>query len=218
MLLSNHIQPGNLVENICRLVTIFTGVLLFLCDLDKIHGDILIKTAENKSVTVDDKGRKYSIDKDDLILTDGTNKIIALEGICINQEVKVDENSKSIHAIFGNYDTARLAKTIDRLNIDDSVSAKGINRVQCNDVIDKLKLLVDEIRNNENKLMIDKVVALDLSYKKYGTRIKVSYDDIVNFIGFRITKREIKKNLISLDFKVRPWAAFSRQYRTDIKG
>ena len=216
ILLNNHIQPTNLIEDIGKLVTIFTGVPLFLFDLSKINGNIFLKKAENETTITDESGKNYKVARGDLTLVDGNNKIICLAGVCVDKNVMIGKNSKKILIIVGNYDKDLVFNTVNRLKISGNLVAKGVSHIQCNDAVIELKRLMNEFTNSNNKISIGSITNKNLKYKKYGNKVKIDYKLIANFLGLKISEKKIKKNLSDLKFNTRSHWVFPPAYRTDI--
>ncbi len=196
------VRPINNVVDISNLIMHELGQPVHTFDYDKIRGQkmILRNSKKGEKVTTLD-GKTHTLSGGDIVIEDGSARLIDLAGIMGGENSAVDANTKSVLLFVQTYNPVNIRKTYMSLahrteaavlfekGLDPELVSQGIKRGI--DLFIKIKAgkPVSEI--------------LDIYPQPYKARkVDVGFDFINKRLGIALEKSAIIKILRSLDFAV----------------
>ena len=209
------LRPINNLVDITNYVTLETGQPIHAFDLDKMEGNLIVRSAKKgeEVVSLDDK--KYQLTSHDIVLADNQGAL-DVAGIKGGKKAEVDKNTKRILLTAGNFDGSSIYKTSRRINLitDASVrfshqlspelAAVGINRAT---------ELIKELCGGRLK------TTADVYPKKSQPSIhKFDIEKFNKISGLNLKEKEALGYLLRLGFKLRPGRLIETPpFRTDIE-
>ena len=116
-LLASGINPINNVVDISNYVLIEYGTPLHMFDYEKLNSNtILVRNAHDKEVVVTLDGKTRELDKDDVVITNGSD-VIAVGGVMGLENTMIDDNTKSVVLEAAYFEPKRIQRTVKRLNL-----------------------------------------------------------------------------------------------------
>lgn len=199
-LTDSGIRPINNVIDISNYIMLEIGQPVHTFDYDKIKDHVIILRESKKGekvTTLDDK--TYTLSGEDIVIEDGSGKLIDLCGIMGGALSAVDETTSNVLLFVQNYNPANIRKTSMTLakrseaamlfekKVDPELVGLGISRAS--DMFIKLT-------NGTPEKEI-----LDLHPNPYRQKsIKVSLEEIGGKLGIQISKKDILNILYPLGF------------------
>lgn len=200
------VRSLNNIVDITNYVMLELGHPIHVFDYDRIGtGKLVIRTAKTgekmgeKLKTLD--GKTYALDNEDVIIDDGTGRIIDLPGIMGTQNSVVTKDTKRILVFIESNDPVKIRKTSLRLGI--RTLAATINEKNP-DIETTEKVFLQAVNYyitmygaHPASRLVDIVNSKPLSVK-----IKTTVDFINKRIGVKLNEKEIIEILKSLEFTI----------------
>lgn len=202
LLTSIGLRPINNVVDISNFIMHDLGQPVHTFDYDKIvgHKMILRESKKGEKITTLD-GKTFELVGGDIVIEDGSGKIIDLCGIMGGQNSAIDNNTKNVLLFVQNYNQHKIRKTSMTLSQRTEAAAlfeKGLDSEQVEPALYKALSMFEKMTGGVYRKEI-----LDIYPSKYKTRfVKTSTETINKIIGVNISQKEIEKYLVSLGFDV----------------
>lgn len=191
---------NNLVD-ITNYVMLEIGHPTHVFDYDRIKSHkLILRHAQDKEeiITLDDK--KYNLCEDDIVIDDGTGKVIDLPGIMGTTNSVVTSETKRVIFFIESNDPVAIRKSSMKYGI--RTMAATINEKSPDPELAKIALL----RGIElfQKIVTGKVASpiYDVYTNPYKQKtVSISFEDINKIIGVKISEKKIIQILSSLGFQ-----------------
>ncbi len=198
-LIKSGVRPINNVVDITNYVMLEYGQPMHAFDKDKLGDKILIREAcdGEKIITLD--GIERELKNNELVITD-TQTPVAIAGVMGGENTEVTNNTKNIVFESAYFSADSIRKTSSQHNLRSESSQrfeKGVDPNLQKKALNRAVELLKEICPN---IIVEEEVFIDTSIKE--EKIEVTSNYLNNYIGINITTEEIKKILLSLNFKV----------------
>lgn len=198
-LIKSGVRPINNVVDITNYVMLEYGQPMHAFDKDKLGDKILIREAcdGEKIITLD--GIERELKNNELVITD-TQTPVAIAGVMGGENTEVTNNTKNIVFESAYFSADSIRKTSSQHNLRSESSQrfeKGVDPNLQKKALNRAVELLKEICPN---IIVEEEVFIDTSIKEEKMEVTSNY--LNNYIGINITTEEIKKILLSLNFKV----------------
>lgn len=198
-LIKSGVRPINNVVDITNYVMLEYGQPMHAFDKDKLGDKILIREAcdGEKIITLD--GIERELKNNELVITD-TQTPVAIAGVMGGENTEVTNNTKNIVFESAYFSADSIRKTSSQHNLRSESSQrfeKGIDLNLQKKALNRAVELLKEICPN---IIVEEEVSIGSHLKE--EKIEVTSNYLNNYIGINITTEEIKKILLSLNFKV----------------
>lgn len=198
-LIKSGVRPINNVVDITNYVMLEYGQPMHAFDKDKLGDKILIREAcdGEKIITLD--GIERELKNNELVITD-TQTPVAIAGVMGGENTEVTNNTKNIVFESAYFSADSIRKTSSQHNLRSESSQrfeKGIDLNLQKKALNRAVELLKEICPN---IIVEEEVFIGTHIKE--EKIEVTSNYLNNYIGINITTEEIKKILLSLNFKV----------------
>ncbi len=194
------LRPINNIVDIANYVMLETGQPLHAFDGEKIEGKkIVVRFAgkKEKIVTLDEE--KYNLNENVLVIAD-VKKPIAIAGIKGGKFPEIDKKTKTVVLESANFNSQVIRKGSKKLGLKTDASLRfehGIDPNLTEIAINRAAYLIQKIA--KGKVAQDLV---DFYPKKILPKIiRLNLDYVENLLGVKISEKEIKNILNSLNFK-----------------
>jgi len=194
------ITPKNNIVDVTNYVLHELGQPLHAFDAAKIHGKVIVKTAEEgtKFITLDDVERTLS--KEDIVIHDEKGPL-CIAGVLGGKNSGVSENTTTIFLESAYFNPVSVRKTAKRHAINSDASfrfERGIDPAITEYALKRAAILITEVAGGE---MTSDIV--DIYPKKIEDhQVLLNLEKVNKLIGQNIPDDVIKKILVSLDIKV----------------
>ena len=195
-LLNNGIKIGCKARTAINEITYYTGIAPLFFDVESLPKTIKQRCARNEE-TITINGVEYELSKDDVVLVDDKDNIIALDGIEVADQYRVRADKHNMMLFISNTYFALPRNTAIRLGIstfNTKFSKNTITKFQCNLFLRDLNNVFKniEVTNLFNDVEKDKV-------------IKFKVEDCIKFIGTdALNKTKVLNYIKQLKFKYNP--------------
>ncbi len=196
------IRPINNIVDISNFVMVDTGQPVHTFDYDKIAGQKMILRESNfgeKIKTLDEK--EFILKGKDIVIEDGSGKLIDLCGIMGGNSSCIDQNTKNVLLFVQNYDKDHIRKTsMELLQRTQAATLfeKGLDSENVINGLNLALLMLEKIKG----VKIEKEI-LDIYPNPYKNKIvKISIGDINKIIGINLAEKDIINITTSLGFNV----------------
>lgn len=198
-LIKSGVRPINNVVDITNYVMLEYGQPMHAFDKDKLGDRILIREAcdGEKIITLD--GIERELKNNELVITD-TQTPVAIAGVMGGENTEVTNNTKNIVFESAYFSADSIRKTSSQHNLRSESSQrfeKGVDPNLQKKALNRAVELLKEICPN---IIVEEEVFIGTHIKE--EKIEVTSNYLNNYIGINITTEEIKKILLSLNFKV----------------
>ena len=198
-LIKSGVRPINSVVDITNYVMLEYGQPMHAFDKDKLGDKILIREAFDgeKIITLD--GKERELKNNELVITD-TQIPVAIAGVMGGENTEVTNNTKNIVFESAYFSADSIRKTSSQHNLRSESSQrfeKGIDPNLQKKALNRAVELLKEICPN---IIVEEEVSIGSHLKE--EKIEVTSNYLNNYIGINITTEEIRKILLSLNFKV----------------
>lgn len=198
-LIKSGVRPINNVVDITNYVMLEYGQPMHAFDKDKLGDKILIREAcdGEKIITLD--GIERELKNNELVITD-TQTPVAIAGVMGGKNTEVTNNTKNIVFESAYFSADSIRKTSSQHNLRSESSQrfeKGVDPNLQKKALNRAVELLKEICPN---IIVEEEVFIGTHIKE--EKIEVTSNYLNNYIGINITTEEIKKILLSLNFKV----------------
>ena len=198
-LIKSGVRPINNVVDITNYVMLEYGQPMHAFDKDKLGDKILIREAcdGEKIITLD--GIERELKNNELVITD-TQTPVAIAGVMGGENTEVTNNTKNIVFESAYFSADSIRKTSSQHNLRSESSQrfeKGVDPNLQKKALNRAVELLKEICPN---IIVEEEVFIGTHIKE--EKIEVTSNYLNNYIGINITTEEIKKILLSLNFKV----------------
>jgi phenylalanyl-tRNA synthetase beta chain len=198
---SAGIRAINNIVDISNYIMLELGQPVHTFDYDKIKGAkmILRESKKDEKITTLDK-KIFTLKGGDIVIEDGSGRLIDLAGVMGGDLSAVDENTKNVLLFVQTYDPVRIRKTsmgLAQRTIAATIFEKGTDPELVTPAIMKgIEMFKSLCKGEAEKEIIDlypipfkpKKISLDLSF-------------IEKRLGITISKKEISSYLTSLEFE-----------------
>lgn len=193
------INPKNAIVDITNYTMFTFGQPLHGYDLDKIKGDIYVRSASGKETFVDLFEKEYNLNGGETIICDA-EKILCLGGIVGGFNSGTELDTKNVLLEAANFDPINTAKN---LGIDSDSKyrfERGIDSEMTYFVINFATKLILEICGGEVSNLVE---FFDGDYKKSKTRnLELDLEKIYALTGLEIEESEILRILTKLGYEI----------------
>ncbi|RLD16080.1 MAG: phenylalanine--tRNA ligase subunit beta, partial [Caldiserica bacterium] len=184
------INSINNVVDITNYVLCSYGQPLHAFDLDKIEGDIFVRSAKEGEEVVLLDGKNYRMKGGEIVIAD-SKKILALAGVMGAENSKVTEETKNIflESAYFYPEKVRYASKIHSIMTDSSYRfERGVDPEGVLKGLEEASCMISRICSGKvNKNRIERG-----SLKKEERFVEITEDIVENIIGVKIEKNEIK--------------------------
>jgi len=194
------LTPKNNIVDVTNYVLHELGQPLHAFDASKIHGKVIVKTAEEgtKFTTLDDVERTLS--KEDIVIHDEKGPL-CIAGVLGGKNSGVNENTTTIFLESAYFNPVAVRKTAKRHAINSDASfrfERGIDPSITEYALKRAAILITEVAGGEMTSDI-----IDIYPKKIEDhQVLLNLEKVNKLIGQTIPDDIIKKILVSLDIKV----------------
>ncbi|MBI3980701.1 phenylalanine--tRNA ligase subunit beta [Candidatus Microgenomates bacterium] len=198
----SDIRSLNNLIDITNYVMTELGHPCHVFDLDRIKtGRLVIRYAKNGEHLVTLDGKKYELESTDVVIDDGTGRIIDLPGIMGTENSVVTNQTKRVLLFIESNDPVKIRKTSMRLGI--RTVAATINEKHPDPELAKTALLrgIELLQKHAGAKVVSPLYDI-YSKKTVLPKIKVSTEFINTRLGITLTKTQIAEFLQSLNFSV----------------
>jgi phenylalanyl-tRNA synthetase beta chain len=216
---SEGIRSINNLVDLGNYIMVLTGQPLHIYDLDKLHGDLIVKDDVSLTYRALD-GKDYAIEKGDLVVT-SAGEASCIAGILGGENSEVSDATKNIAIEAAYFDGATIRRTSTRLGEKSESSIrfmKGINKDQSEYVLNLTTAILKKVSKVGRIAKILKYNTLDHKAKK----IAFSVEYINSRLGTAFSKETIVDTLEKLGFTIEgsgeELVATVPNYRIDIDG
>ena len=194
------VRPINNVVDISNFIMLELGQPIHTFDYDKITGAKMILRESRKGekiITLDDK--EFVLSGGDIVIEDGSGKLIDLAGIMGGKNSAIDKNTKNVLLFVQTYNPVNIRKTSMSLaqrtdaavlfekGLDPETVRLGIAR--------GIQLFKDLTSGTPKKTVLD-IYPKPTKSKK----VLLDLDFIISMLGVSITKNEVSTSLTALGF------------------
>ena len=190
-LTQSGIRPINNVVDISNYIMCELGQPVHTFDYDKINNHLMVLRESNKGekiTTLDDQN--YILSGGDIVIEDGTGKLIDLCGIMGGKLSAVSETTKNVLLFVQNYNPVYIRKTsmtLAKRSQAASLFEKGIDSEQVKiGIIRAIDMFITLTKGTPEKEILD---IYPNPYKEKTLRIGL--DEITNKLGIEIPKKDI---------------------------
>lgn len=200
-LISSGTRPINNIVDISNYIMLETGQPVHTFDYDKIKNHLMILRESKKGekiTTLDDK--TYILSGGDIVIEDGSGKLIDLCGIMGGSLSAVDANTKNVLLFIQNYNPSYIRKTSMKLAKRSEAAMffeKGIDPEQVKTgILRGIDMFIKLTKGTpENEIF-------DLYPSPYKEKVvKVSLEEINKKLGIELLKKDASDILCPLGFK-----------------
>ena len=212
LLSTSGVSLVSTVVDIYNYVAKEIGQPIHLYDYSKIKGQIKVrKGLEGSFVAIG--GQELKVTKDDLVIVDD-NGIIGLAGVIGSESTKIDLNTTEAIMEVACFDGPTVRRTSQRTLMHTDAS----NRYTKQTSPDNIKKTIERIKFVFEKELNAKFDITELSGQSdiAKTKINFSYDSIMKYLGFEISKEKVLKIFNKLGFDYKGNIVEVPAYRIDI--
>jgi phenylalanyl-tRNA synthetase beta chain len=212
------IRSINNVVDVTNYILMALGHPLHAFDLDRVKGNIIIRTANNgeKIQTLD--GVERVLSAENLVIAD-EEKPIALAGVMGGANTEVSESTTNILLEAAVFLPESIQKTSRELKIETESSIRFSRGVDYEGVIYALDYAAEMIQNNAGGEILNGFIDI-IGKRKKTPGVIFSTDELNSFLGTEIKEKIVLRILNSLNFKTakknKNITAFAPSYRNDI--
>lgn len=197
------VRPINNVVDVSNYIMHELGQPVHTFDYDKITGSKMTLRESHKGeelITLD--GKKFKLNGGDIVIEDGSGKLIDLCGIMGGENSMIDQNTKNVLLFVQVYDEHKIRKSSMSLAQRSEAAVlfeKGLDTEQVGPaILEAIKLIEELTGGNSVKEIIDiypkpykpKTVNTTLEFLKRIIGVDINQRDIVNYLtplGFNVT-------------------------------
>lgn len=188
LLQDNNINLHNYIVDLTNYMLLITGQPFHAYDLDKINSEIIIQEIEKDQIFYTINNNEINIKKNTPVITDNSNKILALPGLIGSSYAKVDKNTKNILiecAVFEKNKIKELAKeyniqtnsgNIFECGVDLNITDIAFN--YCLKILNKNQNIKLNAYSNKQKNILFKPSILKITKKQITNIIGQEINDI----------------------------------------
>lgn len=197
------IRPINNIVDVSNYIMHELGQPVHTFDYDKIknHKMVLRESKKGEIIRTLD-GKTFKLDGEDIVIEDGSGKLIDLCGIMGGQNSAIDSSTKNVLLFVQNYESSRIRKTSMSLNQRSEAAIlfeKGLDNENIKPAVLESIKLIEKLSGGKSEKEI-----LDIYPKPYKSKIvKVKNNEIDKIIGINIDTKEIIKYMTSLGFETK---------------
>lgn len=197
------VRPINNIVDVSNYIMHELGQPVHTFDYDKIKGKKMILRESKKGemiITLD--GKTFKLEGGDIVIEDGSGKLIDLCGIMGGENSAIDSSTKNILLFVQNYNKHKIRNTSMNLSQRSEAAVlfeKGLDPELVKPVILESIELIEKLSGGKSENEI-----LDIYPKPCKSKIiKVKKEEIDKIIGINIDTKEIVKYMTSLGFEVK---------------
>jgi len=194
-------RPINNVVDVSNYLSRELGQPMHTFDYDKISGHLMIlrQSRKNEKLTTLD-GQEVILGGGDIVIEDGSEKLIDLAGIMGGKNSEVDKNTKNVLLFVQTYDAVAIRKTamsLAKWTDAARLFEKGLDPELVKVALQKAVDFLQELTQGK----ADKQV-LDLYFKPFkANKVEVEYNHIQKILGISLAKAEIVSIMRGLGYK-----------------
>ena len=197
-LIASGIRPINNVVDISNYVMLEVGQPLHFYDADRLGNKILVRMAkaDEKLKTLDDIERTLS--EDDIVITNGKEPI-GLAGVMGGLTTEVESDTKNVIIEAAIFDSVKVRKTSKRILRSEACNRfeKGLDANRTYMAIDRACHLLEKYADAK----IEKGMLVYDKTNKEERDIEITFNNINDVLGTKISKEDILDVFRRLDFK-----------------
>lgn len=196
------VRPINNIVDISNYIMHELGQPVHTFDYDKIVGSkmILRESKKNETIVTLD-GKEFKLNGGDIVIEDGSGKLIDLCGIMGGKNSAIDENTKNVLLFVQNYNQHKIRKTSMSLAQRSEAAVlfeKGLDSENVKPSIISAINMIEKLSGGKSELEI-----IDIYPKPYKTKFVSTTKDVIDrIIGISISQKDINRYLTSLGFEV----------------
>jgi phenylalanyl-tRNA synthetase beta chain len=199
------LRPINNIVDISNYIMHLIGQPVHTFDYNKITNSKMVmrKSKKGETITTLD-GKQYELPGDDIVIEDGSNRLIDLCGIMGGENSKVDEQTENVLLFVQNYDKHLIRKTSMNLGIRSEAAVLFEKGLDSENVVNGILMGIELIEKTSNGKATKEI--LDIYPNPYKEKlVKTDLNTLNRIIGIEIDKVDITNYLTSLGFKTK-WA------------
>jgi phenylalanyl-tRNA synthetase beta chain len=195
-------RPINNIVDVSNYIMHELGQPVHTFDYDKIKNSAMILRESKKGERVTTLDRKtFTLPGGDMVIEDGSGKLIDLCGIMGGENSAIDTNTKNVLLFVQNYNRHKIRKTSMSLSQRSEAAVlfeKGIDAELVKPAIIRAAEMIEDLSGGKAIKEI-----LDIYPKPYKeVKVTTTLEKIEQIIGIEISKKDISKYLESLGFRV----------------
>lgn len=196
------VRPINNIVDVSNYIMHELGQPVHTFDYDKIVNNkmILRESRKDESITTLD-GNTFKLDGGDIVIEDGSGKLIDLCGIMGGENSAIDDNTKNVLLFVQNYNQDKIRKTSMGLGLRTEAAVlfeKGLD----DETVKPAILSAIELIEKLSKGKVEREI-LDIYQNVYSPKvITTNKEDIDKIIGIDISKTDITSYLTNLGFGI----------------
>ncbi|MBI4029242.1 MAG: phenylalanine--tRNA ligase subunit beta [Candidatus Blackburnbacteria bacterium] len=196
------VRPINNVVDITNYLMHELGQPMHTFDYDKIKGAKMILRASKKGEAVKTlDGKSHSLPGEDIVIEDGSGKLIDLAGIMGGEASAIDENTQNVLLFVQHYNPLAIRRTSMKLAHRTEAAALFERDLDPENVEPTIRRGIDLLKELAQGEPENKILDIYPQPPK-EKKVEVSTDFINTRLGVNIPQKEVVSILSSLGFKV----------------
>lgn len=211
------VRPINNIVDITNYVMLEYGQPMHAFDYACLNGrNIIVRNAEKGEniETLDDQQRE--IDENVLVIAD-KEKPVALAGVMGGANSEITDNTKVVVFESANFNGAAVRYASRKAGIRTESSARFEKGLDPKCTFDALERACELIELLDAGTVVNGIIDIDNSEKELR-KIKFDFKWINSFLGSEISKEEMERILLSLEFKINDDYITVPSFRADVEG
>lgn len=197
------VRPINNIVDISNYIMHELGQPIHTFDYDKIIGEkMLLRESKKGELIKTLDGKEFILKGKDIVIEDGSKKIIDLCGIMGGENSAIDSSTKNVLLFVQNYNQHNIRKTSMALEQRTEAAVlfeKGLDSENVKSAILSAIEMIEKLSKGKAEKEI-----LDIYPIPYETKtVTATKKDLDKIIGIEIDKKDIVKYMESLDFNVK---------------
>ena len=187
-LIASGIRPINNVVDISNYVMLEVGQPLHFYDADRLENKILVRMAENEEKLVTLDGTERTLDKNDIVITNG-KKSIGLAGVMGGLETEVENDTKNIIIESAIFNPVKVRMTSNKI-----LRSEASNRFEKGLDPNRTYMAIERACNLLEKYADAKILSGMCAYDKTDKtekKIEIEFKNINDVLGTNISNEDI---------------------------
>lgn len=198
-----EVRPINNIVDVSNFIMHEFGQPVHTFDYDKIvDGKMIIRESKKGELITTLDGKEFKLDGGDIVIQDGSSRLIDLCGIMGGENSAIDNNTKNVLLFVQNYDQHKIRKTSMVLGQRSEAAVlfeKGLDSENVKPAILSAIQMIEKLSGGKaEKEVLD---IYPLAYKE--KIVKTTKAELDKIIGISIDKNDMIKYMESLDFKTK---------------
>lgn len=196
---NNGIRPINNVVDVTNYVLLEYGQPLHAFDYDRVASkQIKVRTAHEKESLATLDGKKRTLNKEDLVITDG-QKPLALAGVMGGLSSEITSSTKTVMIEAAVFDGTSIRKTAQRHNLHTDASTryeKGINVDDVKVALNRAAQLMNDLANGQ----VSEGLAIGHEHRRSAKKLQLDPEQVNHVLGTTISKGDMMAIFTDLNF------------------